>query len=260
MMRSLWTAATGMAAQQMNIDVTANNLANVNTDGFKKSRAQFEDLMYQTLKVAGTENLTGDRIPTGLQVGMGTNPLSVHKIFTQGDYKQTGNPLDLTIEGDGFFQVIANDEIRYTRAGAFEPDQDGRLVTANGYALQPEFHIPEDTARVHVNEQGKIICVDGADEVLAEGEIPVYRFMNPAGLNSAGRNLYSETEASGPATEGVPGTQNFGSIRSGALESSNVEIVDEMVNMIIGQRAYEINSKAIQTSDQMLQMANQMKR
>lgn len=260
MMRSLWTAASGMAAQQMNIDVTANNLANVNTTAFKKSRAEFEDLVYQNLKIAGTENLTGDRIPTGMQVGMGVRPLTVHKFFTQGDYQRTDNPLDLTIEGDGFFQVMANDELKYTRAGAFKLDQDGRIVTANGYPLQPEFNVPQDTVNIVVTEQGRLSCMDARGDELAGMDIPIFDFINPAGLKSTGRNLYVDTDASGPPVEGVPGENNFGTLAQGVLEMSNVELVEEMVNMIIGQRAYEINSKAIQTSDQMLQMANQLKR
>ncbi|WP_045215309.1 flagellar basal-body rod protein FlgG [Desulfonatronovibrio magnus] len=260
MMRSLWTAASGMAAQQMNIDVTANNLANVNTTAFKKSRAEFEDLVYQNLKIAGTENLTGDRIPTGMQVGMGVRPLTVHKFFTQGDYQRTDNPLDLTIEGDGFFQVMANDELKYTRAGAFKLDQDGRIVTANGYPLQPEFNVPQDTVNIVVTEQGRLSCMDASGDELAGMDIPIFDFINPAGLKSTGRNLYVDTDASGPPVEGVPGENNFGTLAQGVLEMSNVELVEEMVNMIIGQRAYEINSKAIQTSDQMLQMANQLKR
>lgn len=260
MMRSLWTAASGMAAQQLNIDVTANNLANVNTTGFKKSRAEFEDLVYQNLKIGGTENLNGDRIPTGIQVGMGTRPVTVHKFFSQGDFQRTDNPLDLTIEGDGFFQVMANDELAYTRAGAFKLDQDGRIVTANGYPLQPEFNVPQDTVNIVVTEQGRLSCLDKAGEELAGVDIPTFNFINPAGLKSMGRNLYVETDASGPVVEGVPGENNFGTIAQGVLEMSNVELVDEMVNMIVGQRAYEINSKAITTSDQMLQIANQMKR
>ncbi len=260
MMRSLWTAASGMAAQQMNIDVTSNNLANVNTTGFKKSRAEFEDMIYQTLQVAGTETLNGDRIPTGLEVGLGTRPVSSHKIFSQGDFERTDNDLDLAIEGDGFFQVLANDEIRYTRSGDFKLDEDGRIVTANGYVLQPEFHVPQDTVNIVVDEQGHLACLDKEGNELASVDIPTYDFINPAGLKSMGRNLYAETEASGPATEGVPGEDNFGSIAQGVLEGSNVELVDEMVNMIMGQRAYEINSKSITTSDEMLQIANQMKR
>lgn len=260
MMRSLWTAASGMMAMQMCIDVTSNNLANVNTTGFKKSRAEFEDLMYQTLKIAGSVTAAGDRIPTGLQVGMGVRPVTVHKEFSQGAYQNTGNPLDLAIEGEGFFQVDVNGEFAYTRAGAFKLDNEGRIVTANGYALQPEFIVPQDTQHIVVTERGRISAMDKFGEELAGADIPLFTFINPAGLNSIGRNLYLPTEASGEELEGVPGEENVGTIAQAFLEMSNVDMVEEMVKLIIGQRAYEINSKAIQTSDQMLQVANQMKR
>ncbi|WP_028586869.1 flagellar basal-body rod protein FlgG [Desulfocurvus vexinensis] len=260
MMRSLWTAATGMVAQQLNIDVISNNLANVNTIGFKKSRAEFEDLMYQSMKIAGSPTEAGNLIPTGMQVGMGVKPTTVHKFFTQGDFQNTGNPLDLVIEGDGFFQVDVNGEMAYTRAGAFKLDNEGRVVTANGYVLQPEFTVPVETANVVVTESGHIAALDKNGDELAATDIPTYTFINPAGLKAMGKNLYTETEASGAATEGVPGEENFGTIAQGFLEMSNVEIVDEMVAMIVGQRAYEINSKAVQTSDAMLQTATQLKR
>ena len=262
MMRSLWTAATGMVAQQLNIDVISHNLANVNTTGFKKSRAEFEDLMYQTMKVAGSITGTGGdtRIPTGLQVGMGVRPTTVHKDFSQGDYQNTNNPFDLAIEGDGFFQVMVNGIETYTRAGAFKPNQDGTLVTANGYILQPEITIPIETKYVVVTENGHLSAMDAEGEALMEADIPLYTFINPAGLESKGRNLYGTTEASGEAQEGIPGEENVGTIAQGYLEMSNVEVVDEMVNMIVGQRAYEMNSKAIQTSDAMLQTAIQLKR
>ncbi|MCL1890034.1 MAG: flagellar basal-body rod protein FlgG [Desulfovibrionaceae bacterium] len=262
MMRSLWTAATGMHAQQLNIDVISHNLANVNTTGFKKNRAEFEDLIYQTMRVAGSiTGVEGDqRIPVGIQVGLGVRPVAVHKIFSQGDYQNTNNPLDLAIEGDGFFQVLVNGEERYTRAGAFKLNQDGTIVTANGYILQPEFTVPIETKHLIVTENGHIAALDGNNQELAAADIPLYTFINPAGLEATGRNLFNVTEASGEAQEGVPGEENFGTIAQGFLEMSNVEIVDEMVNMIVGQRAYEMNSKAIQTSDSMLQTAIQLKR
>ncbi len=262
MMRSLWTGATGMVAQQLNIDVISHNLANVNTIGFKKSRAEFEDLMYQTSKMAGSITGTaGDqRIPTGIQVGLGVRPTAVHKFFSQGDYQNTNNPLDLAIEGDGFFQVEVNGEQLYTRAGAFKLNQDGTVVTANGYVLQPEFTVPTETKNIVVTENGHIAALDANGQELASADIPLYTFINPAGLDARGRNLYSTTEASGDATEGVAGEDNVGTIAQGFLEMSNVEVVDEMVNMIVGQRAYEMNSKSIQTSDQMLQTAVQLKR
>ena len=262
MMRSLWTAATGMVAQQLNIDVISNNLANVNTTGFKKGRAEFEDLIYQNLRIAGSITGTGgdQRIPTGIQVGLGVRPTTVHKFFSQGDYQNTSNPLDMAIEGDGFFQVLVNGEPAYTRAGAFKLNQDGTVVTANGYILQPEFTVPPETKNVVVTENGHIAALDAAGQELAAADIPLYTFINPAGLEAKGRNLYNPSEASGEAQEGVPGEENVGTIAQGFLEMSNVEVVDEMVNMIVGQRAYEVNSKAIQTSDSMLQIAVQLKR
>ncbi|MDL2313972.1 flagellar basal-body rod protein FlgG [Desulfovibrio sp. OttesenSCG-928-C14] len=262
MMRSLWTAATGMVAQQLHIDVISHNLANVNTTGFKKNRAEFEDLMYQNMKIAGSiTGADGDqRIPTGIQVGMGVRATSVHKDFSQGDYQNTNNPLDLAIEGDGFFQVMVNGEERYTRAGAFKINQDGTLVTSNGYVLQPEFTVPEEAKYIVVTENGHISALDANNEELAGADIPLYTFINPPGLEAKGRNLYAPTEASGEAQEGIPGEENVGTVAQGFLEMSNVEVVDEMVNMIVGQRAYEMNSKAIQTSDSMLQTAIQLKR
>ena len=261
MIRSLWTASTGMIAQQMNIDIVANNLANVNTTGFKKSRAEFEDLVYQTMKAPGGLTESGRMMPTGMQVGMGVRPSSVHKIFSQGDYQNTGNPLDLAIEGDGFFQVETPDgEMAYTRSGTFKLDQDGRMVTTRGHVLQPEFTVPLETQSLVVSEDGHISALSAGGEELAGTDIPGFTFINPAGLRSMGRNLYMPTEASGEAEQGVPGENNVGSIAQGFLEMSNVQIVDEMVNMIVGQRAFEINSKAITTADHMLQIANQMKR
>lgn len=261
MMRSLWTAATGMVAQQMNIDVLSNNLANVSTIGFKKNRAEFEDLIYQSPRIAGVMNGGDQIIPTGIQVGLGVRPTTVHKIFTQGDYQYTGNPIDLAIEGDGFFQVldINGDEV-YTRAGAFKLNNDGTIVTANGYPLQPEFTVPEETVTLVVTENGHVSALDKSGAELATGDISLYTFINPPGLKAMGRNLYTPTEASGDAVEGTPGENNVGTIAQGFLEMSNVEIVDEMVTMIVGQRAYEVNSKAITTSDQMLSTAVNMKR
>ncbi len=260
MMRSLWTGATGMVAQQLNIDVISNNLSNVNTASFKKSRAEFEDLMYQNMKIAGSSTQGDNRVPVGMQVGMGVRPTAVHKFFTQGDFQNTGNSLDIAIEGDGFFQVAVGDQLMYTRAGAFKLDQDGTIVTANGHVLQPEFTVPSDTYAVAVSENGYLSCIDSSGEEIAGTDIPLYSFINPAGLDARGKNLYMTSEASGDAMEGVPGEENFGSLAQGYLEMSNVEIVDEMVNMIVGQRAYEMNSKSIQTSDAMLQTAIQVKR
>jgi len=260
MMRSLWTAATGMVAQQLNIDVISNNLANVNTASFKKSRAEFEDLMYQTMRIAGSSTDGDNRIPVGLQVGMGVRPVAVHKFFQQGDFQNTGNTWDVAIEGDGFFQVMVGDQEMYTRAGAFKLNEDGTIVTANGYVLQPEFAVPAEAKSVSISEKGHIVVLDGTGQEIAAADIPLYTFINPAGLDARGRNLYVPSDASGEPVEGVPGDDNVGTLAQGFLEMSNVEVVDEMVNMIVGQRAYEMNSKAIQTSDTMLQTAVQLKR
>lgn len=260
MMRSLWTSATGMVAMQTHIDTLSNNLANVSTTGFKKSRVEFEDLMYQTLQIAGTENQSGGRLPVGMQIGMGVRPVSVHKFFTQGDFQNTGNPLDLAIEGEGFFRVDMNGEDVYTRAGSFKLDDQGRVVTAGGHVLQPEMTIPAETVSVVVTETGNIAALDSDGATIAEADIDVYRFQNPAGLTAIGRNFYRESEASGDAVAGTPGDENYGTIAQGFLEGSNVEMVDEMVGLIVAQRAYEINSKAITTSDGMLQTAINIKR
>ncbi len=260
MMRSLWTSATGMVAMQTHIDTLSNNLANVNTTGFKKSRAEFEDLMYQTLEIAGTQNQAGGRIPVGMQIGMGVRPVTVHKFFSQGDFKNTGNPLDMAIEGDGFFKVLMNGDEVYTRAGSFKLDNDGKVVTAGGHALQPEFTVPAETVSIVITETGNMAALDKDGTALAESDIELYRFQNPPGLIAAGRNFYRESEASGSAVAGTPGTENYGTIAQGFLEGSNVEMVDEMVGLIVGQRAFEINSKAITTSDGMLQTAINIKR
>lgn len=260
MLRGLWTAATGMAAQQLNIDVISHNLANVNTVGFKKSRSDFQDLMYQTLRIAGATTAGGTQLPTGIQVGMGTKPAGVHKIFSQGDYNQTDNELDLAIEGKGFFKVVSNDEDVYTRAGNFKIDSEGYICTSAGDRLQPEVTIPDNTISISVDSAGKLSAFGPDNTEVASADINLYSFPNPAGLYSMGRNLYRTTDASGEAAEGTPGSDGLGTIAQGYLEMSNVNVVEEMVAMIVGQRAYEVNSKAIQTADNMLQMANNIKR
>ena len=193
MMRSLWTGASGMVAQQLNIDVISNNLANVNTTGFKKSRAEFEDLMYQNMKIAGSITEGDNTLPVGIQVGMGVRPTAVHKFFTQGDFQNTGNALDVAIEGDGFFQVDVNGELMYTRAGSFKLNQDGTVVTANGYILQPEFAVPAETKNISISASGHIAALDAEGQEIAAAEIPLYTFINPAGLDARGRNLYTPT-------------------------------------------------------------------
>lgn len=262
MLKALWIAATGMEAQNLNIDVISNNLANVNTPGFKKDRADFEDLMYQTIKLVGAPATSQTQVPTGISIGQGVRPVAVQKIFSQGDYKQTNNPLDLAIEGDGFFQILLpNGDLAYTRAGSFKLDRDGRIVTADGDPLQPEITIPQDAEAINIGQDGTVSVLQPGNTTPTQlGQIQLVRFINPAGLKSIGRNLFMPTESSGEPILGIPGENGFGTIAQGYLEMSNVSVVEEMVNMIIAQRAYEINAKAIQTADEMLQMANNIKR
>jgi flagellar basal-body rod protein FlgG len=260
MLRGLWTAASGMSAQQLNIDVVANNLANVNTAGYKRSRADFQDLMYQTLRVAGSTTAGGNQLPTGIQIGMGSRAVGVQKIFSQGDYTTTDNELDFAIEGKGFFRVISNDEELYTRNGSFKLDSEGFIVTSAGDRLQPEVAIPPEALSISVESGGRLVAFGPDNTEIAAVDLRLYSFPNPGGLFSIGRNLYRPTAASGDATEGTPGVDGYGTIAQGVLELSNVNVVEEMVAMITGQRAYEVNSKAIQTADQMLQTANNIKR
>jgi len=262
MIRSLWTAATGMQAQTLNIDVISNNLANVNTTGFKRSRADFQDLLYETFRPPGMASSADTTVPTGIQVGHGTRPAATQKIFIQGDFQHTQNDLDMAIEGDGFFQIIQpNGEVAYTRAGSFKLDSDGRMVTSDGFPLEPEIVLPADSVAVSISTDGIVSALLAGETAPTEvGTIELARFINPAGLNSIGRNLYLPTDASGDVETGVAGEGSFGTIAQGYLEMSNVSVVDEMVNMITAQRAYEINSKAIQASDDMLQVANNLRR
>ncbi len=262
MIRSLWTSATGMQAQELNIDVISNNLANVNTSGFKKSRAEFQDLLYESLRPAGAASSQDTIIPTGIQLGHGTRPAAVQKIFTQGDFENTKNELDWAIEGDGFFQIeLPNGDTAYSRSGEFKLDADGRIVNPDGFPLVPELTIPADTVSISVGMDGTVSVIQAGDSTPTEiGSIQLARFINPAGLRSLGKNLLVPTEASGSEIVGTPGETGLGSIAQGFLEMSNVSVVDEMVNMITAQRAYETNSKAIQTSDDMLQIANNLKR
>jgi flagellar basal-body rod protein FlgG len=262
MMRSLWIAASGMTGQQFNIDTISNNLANVNTAGYKRSRVDFQDLLYQTIRVAGTPATTGAQVPTGIQIGHGVRQVATQKIFTQGAFKQTDNPFDLVIEGDGFFQVLLPDgNVAYTRDGAFKKDSQGRLVTSDGFPLEPEIVIPNGAASISVAADGTVTAIlNGQDEPESIGTIELARFVNPAGLRSWGRNLYLPSAGSGEAMVGTPGLDGLGSLAQGFVEMSNVQVVEEMVNMIISQRAYESNSKAIQASDDMLQTANNLRR
>jgi flagellar basal-body rod protein FlgG len=259
-MRGLWAAATGMSCQHTNLDAIAHNLANVNTTGFKKSRVNFQDLMYQNLRMPGAATSTGGQLPAGIQVGMGANVVAVEKIFLQGDYTQTKNNLDLAIEGKGFFKLMNNGKEVYTRAGAFKMDKDGYICDANGNRLQPEFAIPQKTATITVEPGGKIVASGSDGKELGSTQIQLYNFTNPAGLMATGHNLLVPSDASGDPLQGNPGTDDFGTIQQGFLEMSNVDVVEEMVSMIATQRAYEIISKVIQTGDDMLHLAASLKR
>ncbi|MBN2441366.1 MAG: flagellar basal-body rod protein FlgG [Spirochaetales bacterium] len=264
MMRSLWTAASGMTGQQFNIDTISNNLSNVNTTGFKKNRPDFEDLLYQTMRVAGTPATEVTLVPTGIQVGHGVKPAATQKIYTQGALQSTGNVSDMAIEGEGFFRVLLYDgTYGYTRDGAFKIDSNGQIVNNNGYKLMPEVILPEgfQNDSLTISKDGRITAkVGGSDDILEVGQLELYRFVNPTGLQAIGENLLKVTNASGEAISGRPGFEGMGKVIHKFLEMSNVSVVQEMVNMIVAQRAYELNSKAIQTSDSMLATANGLKR
>jgi flagellar basal-body rod protein FlgG len=251
-----------MQAQALNLDVIANNLANVNTTGFKKSRAEFQDLLYETIRPAGTPSSQDSEVPAGIQLGHGTRPSTVLKIFSQGNMENTQNELDLAIEGDGFFQItLPNGEIAFTRDGAFKLDSDGRMVNSDGFALEPEITIPSDALSISVGLDGTVSVLQAGETTSSEiGTIELARFINPAGLISMGKNLFMTSEASGDEMTGTAGEDGLGTLAQGFLEMSNVSVVDEMVNMITAQRAYESNSKAIQAADEMLQLANNVKR
>jgi flagellar basal-body rod protein FlgG len=262
MLRALWTAASGMVAQQHNIDIVSNNLSNVNTTGFKKSRAEFQDLLYQVVRPAGVTNNFGTQYPTPIEIGHGVRLAATTKSFLQGSPVETNNSFDLAIQGDGFFMVqLPNGQIAYTRDGSFKIDEQGNLVTSNGYFMQPDVVIPSEATAVVIRENGDV-SITLADEAEAQtiGQLRTVRFANPAGLESMGNNLYVETESSGQPIEGVPGYEGYGTILQGYLEASNVKVIEEMINLITSQRAYEINARAIQTSDDMLGIANDLKR
>lgn len=254
MIRSLWTAKTGLEGQQFNLDVITNNLANVSTVGFKRSRAVFEDLMYQNLRQPGAPNNVQDRLPTGLQVGSGTRPVAAVRLMTPGSLEETGNSQDLAIDGNGFFQILLPDgTISYTRDGSFARNENGQLVNANGLPLEPAIFIPDNALSVSVGSDGIVSVVQPGDPQNQEiGQITLSTFVNPEGLQSVGGNLYVETSSSGPPNENIPGANGTGFILQRYVEASNVNVVEEMVNMIQAQRAYELNSKAVQASDEML--------
>ena len=262
MLRALWTAASGMQAQQLNMDVVANNLANTNTTGFKKSRADFQDLMYQTVKSTGAPATNATTIPTGIQVGLGVKPAAVAKIFTVGNLTHTGNELDLAIQGHGFFQVQQSDgSTAYTRAGTLKKDGEGRLVTSDGNPILPEILVPNNATGITVGSDGTVsVQQAGQNSPTTVGTLQLASFSNPSGLNAIGNSLFLPTESSGAATTGTAGRDGLGTLEQGYLEASNVSVMEEMVNMIVGQRAYEINSKAVQAADDMMQQAAQLKR
>lgn len=260
MIRSLWISKTGLDAQQTQMDVIANNLANVSTTGFKGSRAVFEDLIYQTLRQPGAQSTQQTQIPSGLQIGTGVRPISTERLQTQGNLSQTGNSLDVAIQGPGFFQVLMPDgTTSYTRDGSFQKNSQGQLVTSSGYTIQPAITIPVNAVSVTVGTDGTVsVTQPGSPNPVQIGSLQLATFINPTGLQSQGQNLYQETASSGTATVTTPGTNGSGTLNQGYVEASNVNVVAELVNMIQTQRAYEINSKAITTSDQMLQKLSQM--
>lgn len=252
MLRALYSSATGMKAQETLMDVTANNLANVNTNGFKRSQVDFADLLYSTIRQAGTELATGQPTPIGLQIGSGVRPVGTTKNFSPGSIQQTGIDTDVAIEGDGFFKInVLDGGERYTRDGAFRPDNNGNLVTTDGYQLATPINIPQGASDVQVGADGTVTAVING-EAQQIGQIMLYRFINPAGLSSEGNNLYSATSASGAAEEGTPGSSGFGTLRGSFLEGSNVEVVTELISLITAQRAYEVNSRAIRAGDEMM--------
>ncbi len=264
MMRALYTAATGMGAQQINVDTIANNLANVNTAGFKKSRVDFQDLLYQQIRMAGASSSDTTQVPTGINVGLGVRPVATQKMFTPGLPKLTSQPLDVRLDGDGFFQIeLPEGELGYTRDGSFKLDNERRVVTGDGYLLEPNITIPENVRYEDIS-----IAPDGTVQVLVAGEstptdlgqITVATFVNPAGLTATGSNLFKQSPASGDPNVGTPGTEGRATLEQGSLEMSNVAVIDEMVDLITAQRAYDVNSKSIQTSDEMLGLANSLKR
>jgi len=262
MISALRTGASGMIAQQLNVDTIANNLSNVNTTGFKKSKVEFQDVLYQNVRRAGTNVATENVVPVNLEIGYGSKPISTSRIFSEGELQATDQPLDLAITGPGFYQISMPDgTLGYTRDGSFKLSADGRIVTNDGFYLVPELTIPQDATQISCGINGTIqVTLPGQSQPQELGRIELAKFLNPGGLNAIGHNLYVASAASGDAILGNPSANGFGEVAQGYLEMSNVEVVEEMVNMIIAQRAYEINSKAIQTADEMSSLANNLKR
>jgi flagellar basal-body rod protein FlgG len=260
MIRSLWIAKTGLDAQQTQLDVISNNLANVGTNGFKRARVEFEDLLYQNLRQAGANSSAQTQLPTGLQIGTGVMPVATPRIFTQGNLQQTGNQFDLAINGGGFFQIQMPDgTTAYTRDGSFHVDAAGAMVNNSGFPVSPAVTIPAAAQSVTIGQDGTVsVTLPGQSAPQNVGTIQVANFVNPAGLEARGQNLYSETAASGTPSANTPGTNGLGTLQQGYVETSNVNVVEELVSMIQTQRAYEMNSKSIQTSDQMLSKLSEL--
>lgn len=260
MIRSLWISKTGLDSQQMQMDVIANNLSNVSSNGFKRSRAVFEDLLYQNIRQPGAQSSQQTQLPSGLQLGTGVRPVATERIFTQGNLQKTDNEKDVAINGQGFFQVLMPDgTTAYTRDGSFQVDNQGQLVTSSGYPIQPAITVPSNAQSLTISKDGVVsVTLPGSTAATQVGSLQLATFINNAGLQAKGENLYVETSASGNANTNTPGTNGAGFLTQGYVETSNVNVVEELVNMIQTQRAYEINSKAITTSDQMLQKLTQM--
>lgn len=260
MIRALYTAATGMRGQDLKINTIANNISNVNTTGFKRSRVEFQDLLYHTVKSPGQPTSDFSENPTGIQVGHGTQPVAILKVFTEGNLRQTDRELDVAIEGDGFFQIRKNNETYYTRNGSFKLNSEGVLVNSQGYPLEPEITIPEKGANLMIGADGTVQMMNpDSTELIDLGSIELAKFVNPAGLEAVGKNLYRATEASGEALLGKPGIEGYGAIAQGFLENSNVDVAQELIEMILTQRAYEVSSRVIRTADQMLQYSNNIR-
>ena len=261
MLRALYSAASGMSAQEMNVDNIANNLANANTTGYKVRRVQFQDLIYQTLVQPGSASGQQTLVPTGLQLGLGTRSASNEILFTQGSFSQTGNPLDLVIQGKGFFQIRRpSGDLAYTRSGAFQMDKDGNIVTQDGNPLEPQITIPSTAQQISIGQDGTVgYTLPNQAAAQQAGQIQLANFVNPAGLNSIGGNLYTVTDASGDATVGAPGgPEGIGTVLQGYTEQSNVSVVEEFINLIVAQRGYEANSKVVKAADEMYQQVNQI--
>lgn len=261
MLRGLHSGATGMEAQQTRLDVVSNNLANVSTTGFKKNRADFQDLLYQTFKTPGTSSATGVENPTGIQIGAGVKTIDTQKIFSSGDMVLTNNALDIAIEGEGFFQIqTPTGETAYTRDGSLHRNSQGLIVNADGYAVQPNIVIPQDALTVNVGSDGTVsVTQPGQTAETVIGNLQLATFINPSGLRAMGKNLFEPTTASGQAIVGTPGQTGIGTVSQGFLESSNVKVVEEMINLITTQRAYEFNSKSVKTADEILRTTSQLK-